>query len=335
MIGVIVPSVAVTDVEVPTGRIDCEALQPVEPRQQRIGGVAVSGRAVPCHRRHRSRGAHAANDVAPDLRHIDHVSCIHRQCLRLVELGVGLRTISRGVLAIASEGGDDTGERDATLHPQGQEVCNGVDDNCRDGADEGLLLTTYYRDADGDGFGAVVGQTRVACGQPSGYSTTNDDCADDNADIFPGAPEYCNDRDDDCDGWEDENLNKPYFYFDQDGDGYGGTTVVQACMPPPGYVDNSGDCTDYNAHVHPGAPEQCNEIDDNCNYAVDESVPTLTVYRDADGDRATYLAAMPLVVSLSSTTPRLRRAHRQPNEHQYNTFGHSRNRRGGRHSTRA
>jgi putative metal-binding protein len=44
-----------------------------------------------------------------------------------------------------------------------------------------------------------------------------------------------------------------------------------------GYLDCQGDCDDHNRSVHPGAPEICNGIDDNCNRQIDESV-------DLDGD---------------------------------------------------
>ena len=45
----------------------------------------------------------------------------------------------------------------------------------------------------------------------------------------------------------------------------------------------STDCNDADASVHPEAVEVCNEIDDNCDGAVDEGVEE-TFYRDEDGD---------------------------------------------------
>lgn len=50
-----------------------------------------------------------------------------------------------------------------------------------------------------------------------------------------------------------------------------------------GYKKNQGDCDDNNAAVHPGATEQCNGIDDNCDGTADEGL-LLTWYADDDSD---------------------------------------------------
>ena len=44
--------------------------------------------------------------------------------------------------------------------------------------------------------------------------------------MSPAASEYCNSRDDDCDGATDENsaLDATTWYRDSDGDGYGSTS---------------------------------------------------------------------------------------------------------------
>ena len=44
-----------------------------------------------------------------------------------------------------------------------------------------------------------------------------------------------------------------------------------------GYSECTGDCNDANAAIHPGAPEICNGLDDNCNGQIDEG-------SDLDGD---------------------------------------------------
>lgn len=46
----------------------------------------------------------------------------------------------------------------------------------------------------------------------------------------------------------------PKWYRDQDSDGFGGSTSVQACTAPAGHVAKSGDCLDTNAQVFPGQP---------------------------------------------------------------------------------
>jgi alpha-tubulin suppressor-like RCC1 family protein len=64
------------------------------------------------------------------------------------------------------------------------------------------------------------------------------------------------------------------FYFDGDMDGFGDEYITeQACTPSPGFVEEV-DCDDYTATTHPGALEQCNGMDDNCDGAVDDGNPS-------------------------------------------------------------
>jgi hypothetical protein len=64
-------------------------------------------------------------------------------------------------------------------------------------------------------FSAQVGDEDV-----DGFTPEEGDCDDANPAVHPGAPETCNDRDDDCDGVVDEDTGLP----DTDGD-----TVANAC----------------------------------------------------------------------------------------------------------
>jgi hypothetical protein len=68
--------------------------------------------------------------------------------------------------------------------------------------------TTFYLDADGDGYGNAS-VTILSCTPPEGYVTNNTDCNDANAAVHPGATEICNGMDDDCDGLIDENACQP------------------------------------------------------------------------------------------------------------------------------
>jgi hypothetical protein len=63
---------------------------------------------------------------------------------------------------------------------------------------------TFFRDADGDGFGDP-GVATTACAMPAGYVTDNTDCNDASAAIRPGATEICNLIDDNCSGNIDED----------------------------------------------------------------------------------------------------------------------------------
>ena len=74
-------------------------------------------------------------------------------------------------------------------------------------------------DDDGDGFGDDA-ETIDSCDVREGYVAIGNDCDDSNADVFPSAPEVCDEVDNDCNELIDDNVGSIY-YLDQDMDGFG------------------------------------------------------------------------------------------------------------------
>jgi hypothetical protein len=83
----------------------------------------------------------------------------------------------------------------------GPEICDGIDNDCNLAVDDILS----YRDADGDGYGTHA-QSSAGCPIPPGYVSNDDDCDDTRAWVHPGAEDFCNGLDDDCDGVRDEGT---------------------------------------------------------------------------------------------------------------------------------
>ena len=84
--------------------------------------------------------------------------------------------------------------------------------DCDDTDPDATLEQPWFPDLDGDKHG--VAEWVMACKRPEGYFTstelaTKDDCNDNDKNIHPGAAEFCNGIDDDCDGQIDETYCCP------------------------------------------------------------------------------------------------------------------------------
>ncbi len=180
----------------------------------------------------------------------------------------------------------DCQDDDPTIHHGANEVCDGIDNNCNQIADEG------FNDNDLDSL-----KDCVDADDDDDTYLDEEDCAPLDAMINPGMPELCNGQDDDCngevdEGFDDNDLDGLGDCVDEDDDNDGIADeddncslvanpeqedaeedgIGDACDPDD---DNDGsldddDCAPFNPAAFPGNPEVCNGIDDDCNGEVDE-----------------------------------------------------------------
>ena len=82
---------------------------------------------------------------------------------------------------------EDCDDADASIHPDADELCDGIDNNCDGQVDtpDSVDAGTWYTDGDGDGFGAPDGEVR-GCEQPSGTAELNTDCNDEDPGYYYG-----------------------------------------------------------------------------------------------------------------------------------------------------
>ncbi len=183
------------------------------------------------------------------------------------EVGVGACR-ARGGFACAAGGGLRC---DAERGTPADELCNDIDDDCDGSTDEGLGLDRGCA----VGLGVCARDGERACGEGGAVVCIGE----------PGPPgeERCTGLDDDCDGEVDE-----------------GYAVGAACAVGQGACGRDGVrvCADGEAvcDAEPGAPaaERCNELDDDCDGAVDEvasceAFESCEHVRQAGGGSGTYL----------------------------------------------
>ncbi len=186
----------------------------------------------------------------------------------------------------------------ALINPGQPELCNGYDDNCTMGADEGCggVCTVGMSRAcpDGSDVGDCVAGTQT-CTAGGTWGT----CA---GQIGP-VVEQCGGGDEDCDGMtNDIDPSLPIsmtgaseYWQDMDGDGFGNSAVVlRSCTRPPNSVPAgvmAADCDDSTDQARPDIVTEagfvCDGINNNCAYdsTIDEDgSDALDCYVDSDSD---------------------------------------------------
>lgn len=179
------------------------------------------------------------------------------------------------------ENGDDCDDTDAEINPGSFDVCD-IDHevtnrDCNEENNTGSYCEDQCGDRDSDTFveSLPVEWNSEICPWVVGEG----DCNDLDPLVNPEGIEVCNEYDDDCDALideDDDSLTGAYiFYLDSDGDGFGDPNnyLENQCVIDEGYVDNSDDCDDSQSTTYPGAPELCDNVDNDCSGTVDEYCP--------------------------------------------------------------
>ena len=230
--------------------------------------------------------------------------------------------------------GTDCDDQNGIVHPTEAESCDGLDNDCDTRIDEGVMRR-FWPDVDGDGFGDDTAEPVENCMPPDDYVENGTDCDDNEARRNPSAPDVCDAVDDnDCnpethpfdsdgDGVDDEecggtdcddddvtiypgavelcdgidsDCSEPNPWQDQDDEDADedGHAPIGMCIGDRFPAD---DCDDTINHVHAGAPEHCNGIDDDCDPSTPDPIncsdPTLTaafVLSRGDGSRLRHAA---------------------------------------------
>jgi large repetitive protein len=206
----------------------------------------------------------------------------------------------------------DCDDNNVFIYPNATELCNNLDDNCNSLFDENFPLKgtpcdgtdsdnctngTWSCSSDGHGLECInenqVNIIEICDGIDNDCDSEIDEgtlCGDyphmsSSCNGSAGCSYLCDENYFDCngiliDGCETSQNNLPYFYLDNDGDGYGTPdSFVRACTAPIGYRTHSGDCDDNNPGIHPWVTENCsNAVDDNC----DDLIDCVSGYEDPD-----------------------------------------------------
>ena len=133
------------------------------------------------------------------------------------------------------ENSEDCNDGNSSVNPGAAEVCDGVDNNCVSGIDEGGVCTDP-NDLDGDGYDMM--------------SAGGTDCNDSDATVNPGATDVDNDgKDNNCDGMADDLV---CFTPDSAVDSWTSSSYGYSVVYYQVWLDDLGTSTDDAAWDYPG-----------------------------------------------------------------------------------